>query len=188
MVSSTENKVAKAASLNRKGIGLTDDGKYAEAIAVFQAALEAGGRLVGILYNRAEAERLAGDFDAARRDLDEALALSPDEPDYLHALGLLAYDSDDFAAADSFFDRVVALKVDHPQAWNDKGIIRFRKGDFRAARDCFEKAVAAEPSLSEGWFNLADTYDELGMKADRARALKRLAELGSRPDGEESGE
>jgi tetratricopeptide (TPR) repeat protein len=184
-MSSTENRSVTVASLNRRGIGLTDDGKFPEAIAAFSAALESGGHLAGILFNRAEAERLAGDFDAARRDLDEALALSPDEPDYLHALGLLAYDSDDFAAADAYFDRAIALKADHSQAWNDKGIIRFRKGEFRLARECFEKAVDADPELSEGWFNLADTYDELGMKADRARALNKLTELGSRAGDEE---
>ena len=187
-MSSTENKPVSVASLNHKGISLTDNGKYTEAIAAFKTALEAGGRLPGILFNRAEAERLAGDFDAAKNDLDEARVLAPDEPDYIHALGLLAYDSDDFATADACFDQTIALKADHSQAWNDKGIIRFRKGEFRTARDCFEKAVAADPGLSEAWFNLADTYDELGLKADRARALKKLAELGSRSDDEESGE
>jgi tetratricopeptide (TPR) repeat protein len=184
-MSSTENKTVTVASLNRRGIGLTDDGKYFEAVAAFSTALELGGRLAGVLFNRAEAERQAGDFDSARRDLEEALALSPAEPDYLHALGLLAYDSDDFATADAYFDKTIALKADHPQAWNDKGIIRFRKGEFRIARECFEKAVEADPELSEGWFNLADTYDELGMKADRARALKRLTELGARGGDEE---
>jgi tetratricopeptide (TPR) repeat protein len=187
-MSVTENKTGTMASLNRKGINLTDEGKYPAAIAAFAAALELGERLPGVLFNRAEAERLSGAFEEAKRDLEEALALAPAEPDYLHALGLLAYDMDDFAAADALFDRAIALKADHSQAWNDKGIIQFRKGAFRPARECFEKAVAADPELQEGWYNLADTYEELGMKADRARALKRLAELGARSEDRESEE
>ncbi|MCX7026094.1 MAG: tetratricopeptide repeat protein [Spirochaetes bacterium] len=187
-MSGIEGTVRSAASLNRKGIDLTDVGKYTEAIAAFASALEAGGRLPGILFNRAEAERLSGDFESARKDLDEALALAPTEPDYLHALGLLAYDMDNFAAADALYNQVIALKADHSQAWNDKGIIRFRKGEYAAARSCFEKAVAADPELKEGWFNLADTYDELGMKEARAEALRKLSALGARAGDEGSGE
>ena len=156
----TETNTGSVASFNRKGINLTDEGKDAAAIAAFTSALAIGERLPGLLFNRAEAERLSGDFEAAKRDLDEALTLAPAEPDYIHALGLLAYDEDDFVTADARFDEALALKPDHPQAWNDKGIIQFRKDAYRAARSCFEKAVAADPELQEGWFNLADTYKE----------------------------
>lgn len=178
----------KIASLNAKGISLTDAGKYPEAIRAFSEALAIDPGLAGVLFNRAEAERLSGEFQAAEADLEAALSLCPSDPDYLHAQGLLAYDREDFEAADAFFDRVLSLRPDHSQAWNDKGIIRFRRGDYGAARSCFEKAVAAEPALEEGWFNLADTYDELGMRTEQREARRRLAALGAGGDKEDEAE
>jgi len=34
--------------------------------------------------------------------------------------------------------------------------------------------VALDPDFSEAWFNLADTYEELGMAEARAHALSQL--------------
>jgi tetratricopeptide (TPR) repeat protein len=54
----------------------------------------------------------------------------------------------------------------------------FRRGDYGKARRDFEKAVALDPGYGEAWFNLRDTYEELGMKKERASAAAKAKALG----------
>jgi len=183
----SENEAGRhaAVSLNLKGIRLTDKGDYEGAILAFTEALALEPDMAGLYFNRAEAERLHGDFDKARADLDEAMKRSPGEVDYQHARGLLAYDEDDYDTALAFYGKTLEMNPGYSPAWNDKGVIHFRKDDFRTARTCFEKAVTLDPEFSEAWFNLADTCDELGLPRERAKALAALEALGQRPEANE---
>jgi tetratricopeptide (TPR) repeat protein len=172
-----------ASRLNFRGIHLTDAGKYAEAIASFTEALGLDPSMSGIFFNRAEAKRLSGDYEGAKGDLGEALRLSPEEPDYLHGTGLLAYESDDFETALVWYEKAIAKKPDFAQAWNDKGVVHFRKAEYDRARECFEKAVGFEPEFVEALYNLVDTYDEIGLKKEKARALEALQKARARSGG-----
>ena len=163
-----------ASALNVRGIRQTDSGRFPEAIASFTEALGIDPGMSGVLFNRAEAKRLSGDVDGARADILEALRLSPGDAEFIHALGLLAYEEDNFSAAADFYKQAIAAKADFAQAWNDLGVIHFRKSEYAKARDCFEKATNIDSDMAEAWFNLADTYEELGLKAERAKALESL--------------
>ncbi|PKL03731.1 MAG: hypothetical protein CVV53_09075 [Spirochaetae bacterium HGW-Spirochaetae-9] len=163
-----------ASALNVRGIRQTDSGRYPEAIASFTEALGMEPGMTGILFNRAEAKRLSGDVGGARADVLEALRLSPGDAEFLHALGLLAYEEDDFATAADFYRQALEAQPAFAQAWNDQGVIHFRKSNYAEARRCFEKATVIDAAMAEAWFNLADTYEELGLKAERAKALESL--------------
>jgi tetratricopeptide (TPR) repeat protein len=179
METHSEDKSA-AAALNRKGIRLTDAGRYGEAISVFGEAIALGPDMAGLYFNRAEARRHAGDIGGARQDLETAARLEPGEADFLHAQGLLAYEADDYASAIGLYQQALALDPANAQAWNDLGVIRFRQSGYSEARDCFSKAVTIDPDLAEAWFNLADTFEELGMPAERREALAQLKAAESR--------
>lgn len=174
-----------AVALNLRGIRYIDEGKYDKAIQAFDQSLEASPSVPSVLFNRAEAKRLAGDCTGARADLMEALRLVPGEADYLHALGLVAYDEDDFSSALEWYSKALLADPDHSSAWNDSGVVHFRRGDFPAARTAFEMAVAKESGSAEAWYNLADTYEELGLKSERARALEGLRKAGGLPEDRE---
>ena len=163
-------------TLNRRGVDLTDSGKYPEAIRAFTEALALSPGSAGILFNRAEAYRLSGAFAEARADLEAARAKEPEAADVLHALGLLAYEEDDFDAAETWYRKALDLDPKNAEAWNDLGVVGFRKGDYAAARERFEKAVHADRDAVEAWFNLADACDELGLARERERALASLEE------------
>lgn len=177
----SESAVAK----NARGIRLTERGEHGPAIDLFDEILKEEPGLSGVLFNRAEAKRGLGDLEGAHADLLLALELSPGEPDYLHALGMVAYERDDFPAALQWYDKALEADPNHGAAWNDKGIIAFREGRYPEARRCFEKAVSLEPDSYDAWFNLADTYEELGMKRERAKALEQLKRLGGGQGGDE---
>ncbi len=98
----------------------------------------------------------------------------PDSPEVLHALGLVAYDSEDFDQARLYYKKAIEKDTAYAPAWNDLGVIAFRSQKYDEARAHFEKATALDADFSEAWFNLADTYDELGMGQMRAFALEQL--------------
>lgn len=161
-------------SLNAKGIALTQAGKYKEAVAAFDKAIASDPGLAGIYFNRAEAQRLSGDTKAAKADLEFALTIAPQDPEFLHGLGLVWYEEEDYTAAAEFYRRALEIDPSLAKAWNDLGVVNFRKGAFADARKYFEKAVAEDKDMAEAWFNLADTYDELGLKTLQRAALEEL--------------
>lgn len=163
-----------AVALNRKGIRLTDAGKYGEAISVFGEAIALGADMAGLYFNRAEARRHSGDIEGAKLDLETAARLEPGEADFPHAQGLLAYEADDYASAIGLYEKALSLDASNAQTWNDLGVIHFRQSEYEEARSCFSKAAAIDPDLAEAWFNLADTFEELGMPAERREALAQL--------------
>lgn len=178
-----KEKDAIIAELNNCAVSLIDSGRYADAEGLLTKALSLDPGRAGLLFNRAEAHRLAGNLEAARHDLETALDLEPQSAEILHALGLLCYEQDDFPNARAFYDRALTSDPHYAAAWNDLGVVEFRSGDFERARDCFERAVGIEPDFADAWFNLADTYDELGLADRRAWALTRLREARMRNGG-----
>lgn len=181
-----KEKDAIIAELNNHAVSLIDSGRYADAEGLLTKALSLDPARSGLLFNRAEAHRLAGNLEAAQHDLETALSLEPHSAEILHALGLLYYERDDFAQARVYYDRALTENPHYAAAWNDLGVVEFRSGNFERARDCFERAVGIEPDCADAWFNLADTYDELGLADRRAWALTRLREARMR-NGDKSG-
>ncbi|HOI22972.1 MAG: tetratricopeptide repeat protein [Treponema sp.] len=173
-------------SLNAKGIRLTGAGKYGEAIALFDKAIAAKPGLSGLYFNRAEARRLSGDLPGARSDLEQALAIVPGDPEFLHALGLVSYEEDDFESAAGFYRGALDIDPGLAKAWNDLGVVNFRKGAFSNAKDCFTRATEEDTAMAEAWFNLADTCEELGLKSERRAALEGLQKAQALPGGGEA--
>jgi len=184
MANSEKNKIVS--ELNNRAVSLIDAGRYQEAIDLLTKALSLDPSRTGILFNRAEAHRLSGNVDAARRDLLSELQMTPDSPEVLHALGLLAYEQDDFPLATKFYRKALDGDPAFAPAWNDPGVVEFRSQRYDRARAFFEKATALDADFSDAWFNLADTYDELGMADKRTYALAQLREARLR-SGEKSG-
>jgi len=52
-----------------------------------------------------------------------------------------------------------------------------RKGDLGTATTDLEKAVGLDPTLAEGWYNLATAYDLTGRHADAKLARQRFEML-----------
>jgi tetratricopeptide (TPR) repeat protein len=187
MANSEKNKVVS--ELNNRAVSLIDAGRYQEAIDLLTKALSLDPLRTGILFNRAEAHRLSGNVEAARRDLLSELHIVPDSPEVLHGLGLLAYEQDDFSLATDFYKKALDKDPAFTPAWNDLGVVEFRAEHYDSARTFFEKATTLDAGFSDAWFNLADTYDELGMADKRAYAREQLRKArlrsGEKPDSEE---
>lgn len=102
-------------------------------------------------YLYARALWLTGDADAARAQLDEALALVTEPPAaYLHLDGLLLADAGDTEAALTRLEAAFARSGDYQHAM-DWGMVAWRAGATQAALAAYEAAAGTERGAREPW-------------------------------------
>jgi tetratricopeptide (TPR) repeat protein len=94
----------------------------------------------GILYY------LADNIPAANADYDQALALSPNEPEAWLNKGMAALKARNSRAAAAMFERALALKTARPAlAYYGRAIVNEDMGDLRAAYADLQRARDLEP-------------------------------------------
>jgi tetratricopeptide (TPR) repeat protein len=84
-------------------------------------------------------------WDAAQREINQAIALEPGNAEFYRLAGYLALIQGRFDVALAMMNKAVAL--DPLQAWNHlvTGYVTYRMGDFPVAEGSFRKALALNP-------------------------------------------
>jgi tetratricopeptide (TPR) repeat protein len=119
-----------------------------------------------------------GELDRSKAEFMEHLALVPDEPDSIFALGVIAFDSDDLDEAEARFKRAIELqqgpkadKRDVAKAWARLGDVSMRRDQGEAAEELYMKSLALYPDHYEVWAKLARVRDRIG-KAREAESAR----------------
>ena len=94
------------------------------------------------LARRADAARVAGQFEEAAALYRQALGARPRWVEGLWALGTIAYEQDRFAECRDVFARLAAVQPRMAAAWALRGLCEFGLGAYAPARTHLEKAVA----------------------------------------------
>ena len=96
-----------------------------------------------LLYARAGAAAEIGEIEIAEEDYRLLLAMSPDDPDILNALGYtLADRTDRFAEALELIERALDLAPDSANIIDSFGWVKYKLGDLEQARRSLEKAYS----------------------------------------------
>ena len=117
------------------------------------------------------------DFDAATRDLDEAVALAPAWAAAHYERGKLWLRRDDMAKAAGSFQRAAELLPGFAPAWSNLGGTLGeldRPGEALAA---FERALALEPDSPQALNNVGVVRRELGRLGESETAFRRVIQL-----------
>lgn len=115
-----------------------------------------------------------------REAIDEfriASRLDTTDSDALSEIGRLEIAEERLGAAVSALDEALSRNPGHAGALNNRAVVDFLKGHFAEAAEGFRAAVGENPNLSEAWFNLADTCEELGDLEGKEKASLRYREL-----------
>jgi len=155
-------------------------GRSAEALAIYDEALEYKPASIEILLSRSALLEQLDRIDAALADLERAVQIAPDDALVLNAYGyILANRTQQSRNAWIHIRRALELAPHNPPILDSVGWTLFRMGRYEEARSYLEEAYALlqDPELAS---HLAEIYWKLG---DRTRARELLgATLEAWPD------
>jgi tetratricopeptide (TPR) repeat protein len=167
------------------GSALDEQGRFAEAITQYQLALPLTDGNVSrqgqILRNLGAAQSSAGRAEEARRSLEDALHLLPNDDRALVTLALLAGGSGDVAAAESLADRALAANPRQAIAWIVHGNVALERGDWEGACDRFARAAAIDPDAGEAHYGRAIALRMMDRRSEECDALRAALRAQLRP-------
>lgn len=144
------------------------------------------------------------DYSQAIRDIDRALALTPDlAVAYLlrAQAGYRLWQTSRMAPSDDKQDaitrnslsrkalddiltdltKVLDLSPRMAEAWYDKAIVHLEEEDYTSALSALNKAIELKPEMGEAWYNRGYVYLKLGNQRLGVADLSRAGELGIIP-------
>jgi tetratricopeptide (TPR) repeat protein len=148
----------------------------AERLALCVEALNSG-RAPAALVATASACMEVNDFDAAARDLDEAIEKAPEWAAAHYERGKLWLRQDDMLKASECFQRAAELLPRFAPAWANLGGTLGELDRPADALSAFERALALEPENPQALNNVGVVRRELGRLAESEAAFRRVIEL-----------
>lgn len=103
-----------------------------------------------------------GDLSIARRHYEAALALTPDQPDALHLLGVITDQEGRHDEAVEMIRRAIALSPQAAAFHGNLGTALLATGDMIGAEAAYRRAVALDASYVEGCVNLGNLMRRKG--------------------------
>ncbi len=132
------------------------------------------------IFIAAAAHHRAGRLAEAEQGYRRILAADPHQPDALHMLGVLAYQTGRNAAAAELIRRAIARHGGNAAYHSNLGLALKDLGDLAAAADAFRRAIALRPNAAAAHNNLGIVFTALG-RWDEALACSAKA-LQLQPD------
>jgi len=153
--------------------------------SLLRQPLRAGrSRRAKVLFETAMAQRQSQDFEGARRNFEEAIALDPDNADAHLWLGaMLAGDGRDYAAAATHLERALALNPRIENGWVDLGIVYYFQRDYPRAAASFSAALDVDPHSVIARLNLGVALKEGGHFEEALEHLRRVHEQAPEAEG-----
>lgn len=178
----------RAAPEVRSGIlatlALVDRARHrkAEARALYEQMLEAGGDAAGARLGAGEMASQMGDYAAAEEHLRLALQIDPKLKQAYARLGFVARLRGDAAGSLALHERALALDRAYEDALDGRCEALFDLDRWGEARGCFERRVRERPEHPQAHYYLGRVYQRLG-NDERARREFAVHEeiLGRRP-------
>ncbi|HTW50367.1 MAG TPA: tetratricopeptide repeat protein [Stellaceae bacterium] len=162
--------------------------RYDEAAAAYNEAIERS-KADGIpdrwalFYDRGVSYERAGDWQKAEADLEQALALKPDQPLILNYLGYSWVDrGEKLDQGLKMIEKAVELRPEDGYIVDSLGWAHYRMGDYAGAVEYLERAVELVPSDSTINNHLGDAYWRTGRLTEARYQWRRALQFGPDKD------
>jgi tetratricopeptide (TPR) repeat protein len=158
-----------------KGMAALSDGNWLMAVQYFNKCKELDKTFITAYHELADIFYSNGQFDAAIRELQEALTLEPDDPEAAFALGNIYLAQTRHLEALRIFKRLEQDFPDFaPEVYYNMGVCYKHLGYPEMALECLEEALDRDPS----YFECLDIIGRLHLDAGRLdEARKALQEV-----------
>ena len=155
---------------NNLGVIATREGQVDDSVHYFQQALQLDPHHLLSLDNLANAYRVQKRWDDARKSLEIALQLAPQDPEANYSLGMVFAQTDDTAKAYEYLQRALKARPAYPEALNNLGVLYLVTQRRDQAVESFEQCIRMAPAFDQAYLNLARVYALEGAR-DKARTV-----------------
>lgn len=152
----------KVATYHNRGIAYSNTGKYEQAIADFDKAIELKPLHSVFYQNRGRIYRKQGDNDRAIVDFNKTIELKPDDALAYYERGIAYANKAQYSEAIADFDKATELNPNDAAMYCGRGVTYSRMGNHDAAIADFEKAIELDPKDALAYQNCAFAYRHLG--------------------------
>jgi len=126
---------------------------------------------VGELYRSAKYNLRTGDLESAQKDIDRALDIYPENPDYLLVAGLIRESQGRIHEAESIYSRVLEIDPNHSAGHNSFGHVQQTMGNMDIARREYEAALDLDADNGCAAANIGTVMVNEGMCAEAMEYL-----------------
>jgi tetratricopeptide (TPR) repeat protein/SAM-dependent methyltransferase len=169
-----------AVALIDEGNALQEQGRIAEAMARYDAAVRADPQCARAHLNRGNVLLAGGQIDEARRAYQLAITCLPHYAAAHFNLGNLNYRAGEFELALHNYKVAIGIKPDFANAFVAMANALDSLGRSAEAVENYERALAINPGYAEVHLNLAVLTTAQGRYEEAANSLRRAVEI--RPD------
>ena len=120
-----------------------EDGEPAEAEALLEQYMAAGGAYADVAYYRANARSMREDYAGAAEDYEVAAENGQFREESLFSAAQCRYFAGDYAKAVQGFEQCVEEEIDLAQSWYYLGLSLLALGENEGAAEALDKALAA---------------------------------------------
>jgi tetratricopeptide (TPR) repeat protein/peroxiredoxin len=153
---------------NNLGVIATREGRVDDSVPYFLEALCLNPHHLLSLDNLGNAYRAQKRWEAARKVLERAVEVAPEDPEANYSLGMVFAQANDTAKAYDYLQRALQARPVYPEALNNLGVLYLvtRRRDQAVAS--FEQCIRVAPAFDQAYLNLARVYALEGAR-DKAR-------------------
>ena len=171
------NRVDLAIALIDEGNVLEEQGRVTEAMARYDAALQADPQCARAHLNRGNILLAGARFDEARSAYQLAIACAPEYAAAHFNLGNLNYRTGEFESALRNYQVSIGIKPDFASAFVAMANALDSLGRTAEAVESYERALAINPDYAEVHFNLGVLAMNQGRHPEAADSLRRAIEI-----------
>jgi tetratricopeptide (TPR) repeat protein len=189
----TQNpSLSSTANLVKEGNKLFHAGKYTEAIAVYDQALNSNPENPAeILISRGISLSKLEKFQEAIASYDRALAISPNNAVAFGSKGFSLWKLKQFEAAITIYDQALTFDPQNTNTWNNRAVALIDLKRYEEALKDIDKSISINPDLFDSWNLRGEVmlydlkrYEEAVVAYDRAIRIQPNAPFAWRYKGE----
>lgn len=161
---------------NNFGIGLLDAQQYDDSVHAFEQVVKLRPDYPDGYTNVALANFQSEKFEAARTQLQKALALAPNNARALYYMALVERNEGNLDGAIESLKKVAAQFPNSRDAHRELGFSYYQQHKYQPAREEYERVQQIDPDDLSAHYNLSILYRRLGMKAEAAAEAAKFAD------------
>ncbi len=163
---------------NNDGIDLMDQGKFEEALAAFDKAIDLNPQYAEAWNNKGRVLATLSRLNEANEAFDKSIKINPNYAEAWYNKGRVLAELNKYGDSLIAFDNAIQINPTYSKAWNSKGVVLYVMQENNQSIAAFNRAIELNPGCAEALNNkgviffMDGKYDESRILFERAIQLE----------------